>query len=79
MDGWLASPRKMATGTTMSFAGLSSPEDRANLIAWMNTQGSNLPLPAVPAAAPADAAAVPAVDPATASADAAAAPAPAAK
>ncbi len=50
MDAWLASPRKFANGTTMSFAGLSDPQDRANLIAWMNTQGSNLPLPAVPAA-----------------------------
>jgi cytochrome c len=51
MDAWLANPRKFANGTTMSFAGLSNPQDRANLIAWMNTQGSNLPLPAVPAAA----------------------------
>lgn len=59
MDDWIASPRKMANGTTMSFAGLSSPTDRANLIAWMNTQGSNLPLPAVPAAAPAEAPAAP--------------------
>lgn len=63
MDQWLASPRKFANGTTMSFAGLSNPEDRANLIAWLNTQGSNLPLPPVPAAeaaAPADGAAAPA-------------------
>lgn len=74
MDAWLASPRKFANGTTMSFAGLSKPEDRANLIAWMNTQGSNLPLPAVPAAAPADAAVAPA-DGAAPAADAAAAPA----
>ncbi len=69
MDAWLASPRKFANGTTMSFAGLSDPQERANLIAWMNTQGSNLPLPAVPAAPAADAAAAPA--------DTAAAPAPA--
>ncbi len=75
MDAWLASPRKFANGTTMSFAGLSDPQDRANLIAWMNTQGSNLPLPAVPAAPAADAAA-PAADGAAAPAtDAAAAPA----
>jgi cytochrome c len=79
MDKWLAAPRKLASGTTMSFAGLSNPEDRANLIAWINTQGSNLPLPAVPAAAPtADAAAAPAdgAAAAPAPADAAAAPAP---
>lgn len=52
MDQWLTSPRKYAPGTKMSFAGLGSPEDRANLIAYMNAQGSNLPLPA-PEAAPA--------------------------
>ena len=85
MDAWLSSPRKFANGTTMSFAGLSDPQDRANLIAWMNTQGSNLPLPAVPAtpaadaaAAPADGAAAPAAD-ATAPAAAPDAAAPAAK
>lgn len=49
MSDWLASPRKFAPGTKMTFAGLSSAEDRANLIAWLNTQGSNLPLPAAPA------------------------------
>lgn len=76
LDGWIASPRKMASGTTMSFAGLSNPEERANLIAWMNTQGSNLPLPPVPAAAAPTDAAAPA-DTAAAPADAAAAPAPA--
>ena len=34
----------------MSFAGLSKPEDRANVIAYLNAQGSNVPLPAVEAA-----------------------------
>jgi len=53
MDAWLLNPRKYAAGTKMSFAGLSKPEDRANVIAYMNSQGSNLPLPAVTAAAPA--------------------------
>lgn len=86
MDAWLASPRRFANGTKMSFAGLSSAEDRANLMAYMNAQGSNLPLPAAPAAdaaaAPAEgeAAAPAAGDAAAAPADAAAAaPAPAAK
>lgn len=50
MDAWLASPRRFANGTKMSFAGLSNPEDRANLIAYLNAQGSNLPLPPPPAA-----------------------------
>lgn len=56
MDKWLTSPRDYAPGTKMTFAGLGNPEDRANLIAWLNTQGSNLPLPAAdaPAAAGAD-------------------------
>ena len=49
MSAWLTSPRKFAPGTKMSFAGLSNPEDRANIIAYMNQQGSNLPLPAAPA------------------------------
>ena len=57
LNDWLHNPKKFAPGTKMTFAGLSSGEDRANLIAWMNTQGSNLPLPAAPAA---DAAAAPA-------------------
>lgn len=57
MNAWLKSPKKFAEGTKMSFAGLSKPEDRANLIAYLNAQGSNLPLPAAPAAeaAPAEA------------------------
>ncbi|HET6538191.1 MAG TPA: cytochrome c family protein [Sphingopyxis sp.] len=46
MDAWLTSPRKYAPGTKMSFAGLSNAEDRANLMVYMNAQGSNLPLPA---------------------------------
>jgi hypothetical protein len=32
------------------FAGLSSGEDRANLIAFLNKNGPNLPLPTAPAA-----------------------------
>ena len=74
MDKWLANPKKYAPGTKMTFAGLGNPEERANLIAYLNAQGSNLPLPPPPAA---DAAA-PAADAATG--EAAAAPAaPAAK
>ena len=60
LNEWLASPKAFAPGTKMSFAGLSKTEDRANLIAYLNTQGSNLPLPAAdaaPAAAPAEGAA----------------------
>ena len=48
MDAWLTSPRKYANGTKMTFAGLGKAEDRANLMAYLNAQGSNLPLPAAP-------------------------------
>lgn len=57
LNDWLHNPKKFAPGTKMTFAGLSSAEDRANLIVYLNTQGSNVPLPAAPAA---DAAAAPA-------------------
>lgn len=50
MNAWLISPRKYAPGTKMTFAGLSKPEDRANVIAYMNAQGSNLPYPEPPVA-----------------------------
>ena len=56
LDAWLANPKKYAPGTKMTFAGLGNPEDRANVIAYLNAHGSNLPLPAAPAeAAPAEA------------------------
>lgn len=50
LDAWLTSPRKYAPGTKMTFAGIANPQDRANVIAYLNAQGSNLPLPAAPAA-----------------------------
>jgi len=50
LSDWLHNPKKFAPGTKMTFAGLGKAEDRANLIAYLNTQGSNLPLPAAPAA-----------------------------
>jgi cytochrome c len=58
MNAWLTSPRKFAAGTKMTFAGLGNAQDRANVILYLNQQGSNLPLPAAPAAG---AAATPAV------------------
>jgi cytochrome c len=53
LDEWLKSPQRFASGTKMSFAGLSDPQERANVIAYLNSSGSNLPLPPPPAAAPA--------------------------
>jgi cytochrome c len=65
MNAWLTSPKKFAAGTKMSFAGLSDGQERANLLVYINSQGSNLPLPAAPAAAaPADGAAPAAAAPA---------------
>ena len=70
LNEWLTSPKAFAPGTKMTFAGLSKPEDRANVILYLNSQGSNLPLPAPVA----DGAAAPAAGAAPA-ADASAAPA----
>jgi cytochrome c len=75
MDKWLANPKKYAPGTKMTFAGLGNPEERANLILYLNSQGSNLPLPTPPAAevatAPAAADAATGEDTATPTTDAA--------
>ena len=57
LSAWLTSPKKFAPGTKMTFAGLSNPQDRANVIAFLNSRSdSPLPLPAAPAEAAASAA-----------------------
>ncbi|RDC60529.1 Cytochrome c-552 [Alteripontixanthobacter maritimus] len=50
MDAWLKSPRGFANGTKMSFAGLGSAEDRANVIAYLHANGGGpaFPEPAAP-------------------------------
>ncbi len=50
MSAWLTNPAAYAPGTKMSFAGLSDGQERANLMVFLNSKGSNLPLPAAPAA-----------------------------
>lgn len=65
LSHWIANPKKYIPGNKMSFAGIGKPEDRANLIAFLNSKSdSPLPMPAVPAEEPAapaaDAAAAPA-------------------
>ena len=78
LDAWLTSPKAFANGTKMSFAGLSKPEDRANVIAYLKQQGGGPDFPAAKApdaAAGGDAAAGPAGD-ATAAPAAGASPAP---
>src|SRR3546814_18361247 len=47
---WLKSPRDFAPGTTMTFAGLSKPEDRATVMASLNSiSGRPIPVPPPPA------------------------------
>lgn len=60
LNEWLANPKKYAPGNKMTFAGLGNPEERAAILLYINSQGSNLPLPTAPAA-PAEGAA-PAAD-----------------
>ncbi|HVL78065.1 MAG TPA: cytochrome c family protein [Sphingomicrobium sp.] len=56
MDAWLANPRRFAPGTKMTFAGIANPQERANLMLFMNSRdNAPLPLPPVPVEAPAPA------------------------
>ena len=50
MSAWLTSPRTFAPGTKMTFAGLSDPQDRANVMMFLNSRGGNLTVPPPPAA-----------------------------
>jgi len=51
LNQWLENPKGYSPGTKMTFAGLSKPEDRANVIAYLNKQSDHpLPMPAAPAA-----------------------------
>lgn len=45
MSEWLAAPRNFAAGTSMSFAGLGSIEDRANVMAYLAANGGAPPKP----------------------------------
>jgi cytochrome c len=55
MSAWLANPKKFAPGTKMTFAGLSNPQDRADLMLWLNSKGGSLTVPPPPAEATASA------------------------
>jgi cytochrome c len=52
LSEWLKNPKAFAPGTKMTFAGLSNPQDRADVIAFLNSH-SDAPeaLPAAPAQA----------------------------
>jgi cytochrome c len=54
---YLKAPGTLVPGTKMTFVGLSAPQDRINIIAYLHSLGSSLP---VPAAHPAAATAAPA-------------------
>ena len=45
MNQWLKRPAAYVEGTKMSFAGLSKVEDRAAVALYMNSLGSDLPVP----------------------------------
>ncbi len=73
LSGFLVNPRSYVQGTSMSFAGISDPQEEANLIAYLNTlSDSPAPLPEV---APAAAEETPAEDAAATPAEGEAAPA----
>jgi cytochrome c len=55
MSAWLQSPRTFAPGTKMTFAGLSDPQERADVMLFLNQHGGNLTVPPPPAAAAAPA------------------------
>ena len=47
LDAFLASPKGYAPGTKMGFAGVKSPEERADILAYLQTlSGSPVPFPA---------------------------------
>lgn len=62
LNAWLTSPKAYVPGTKMAFAGIAKPEDRAAVIAYLNSKSDHpLPLPPVPAEAAAPATVAPAV------------------
>ncbi len=77
LDAWLTNPKAFAPGTKMTFAGIDDGQERANLLVYLNAQGSNVPLPAAPAAAAAPAEGAAAAEASAAPAEGAAAAAPA--
>jgi cytochrome c len=52
VNAFVTAPQKYIDGTKMTFVGLKQRQDRINVIAYLHTLGSNLPIPAPnPAAA----------------------------
>jgi cytochrome c len=61
---YLKNPQAYVPGTKMTFVGLKASDDRINIIAYLHTQGSSLPVPKPNPAAAAPAAAAPGAAPA---------------
>jgi cytochrome c len=51
LSTWLHSPSRFAPGTKMTFAGLSDPQDRADVLLFLNQHGGTLTIPPPPPAA----------------------------
>jgi cytochrome c len=71
LNTWLTNPKAFVAGTKMAFAGIAKPEERAAVIAYLNSK-SDKPLPIPPVPAEATPAAAPAAAPAAGAAPAAA-------
>lgn len=52
LDHFIEKPSGFASGTAMAFAGIRKEGDRADLLVYLNSLGSNQPLPEPEAAAP---------------------------
>jgi cytochrome c len=59
LNHFLWKPKAYIADTKMNYAGLKKPEDRAAIIAWLNTLGSNAPMPSAEAIAAEEAALAP--------------------
>jgi len=77
VNAFVTSPQNYIDGTKMTFVGLKQRQDRINVLAYLHTLGSNLPIPAPKPVVAAPAA--PAASGAPAASSAAATAAPAAK
>ena len=80
LSAWLENPRRYIPGNKMAFAGVSRPQERADLLAYLNSRSdSPKPLPAVVEQAPTDVASdeamVPQAETTAPASDAAATPA----
>ncbi|MDQ3078127.1 MAG: c-type cytochrome [Pseudomonadota bacterium] len=53
MSAWLANPRKFVAQNKMTFAGLGNPQERADVMLFLNSRGGTLTVPPPPADDPA--------------------------